>query len=527
MIRRLFFGALLLLAALFVKAEDSKCPVIPQPNSVELHSGKLSFGNDLMVTVSEKSLNRFIALFEQSIAQFSENPFSVKKSKNALKIQFVIDRSANFKAEEYVLEVLPSGVKVIASGENGLFNGMQSLVQLIIFAPKENGKFTIKSCTIHDQPRYGWRGLMLDESRHFFGKEKVKQLLDYMALHKLNKFHWHLTDQPGWRIEIKKYPKLTTIGGLGNYSDPNAEARYYTQIEIAEVVAYAAERFIEVIPEIDMPGHASAANRAYPEFSGGGSEAHPEFTFNPGKEGTYQYLTDILREVAALFPSKYIHIGGDEVHFGNEKWKTDAGVQKLMADNNLKDLVDVEHYFIRRMEDSIQHIGKKLVGWDEISGSGIDKNNSLLMWWRHDKKQLLPEALAKGYEVVMCPRIPLYFDFVQHESHQYGRRWSKDFCPIDLVYQFPGAELDPTHPKIKGIQANVWTERMQNNERLEFMIFPRISALAEAAWTQDKQKNYDAFTKRLQNMFPLFEQDGIYYFNPLKPDSKAESKGIK
>lgn len=525
--RRFLSVITLLLAIVSVKAEETKCPIIPLPNKIEMHTGKLTLHKELSVSFSDKNLNSLVDLFGQSVARFSDTPWVIRKNKSNSLIQLFIDPNTNFKSEEYLLEVLPSGIKLSASGQNGLFNGMQSLIQLIIFSEKNKEKVILNCCTIHDQPRYGWRGLMLDESRHFFGKEKVKQLLDYMALHKMNKFHWHLTDQPGWRIEIKKYPKLTTVGGLGNYDDPNAKASYYTQSEIAEIVAHAQQRFIEVIPEIDMPGHASAANRAYPEFSGGGSEAYPEFTFNPGKESTYQYLTDILKEVAVLFPSKYIHIGGDEVHFGNQQWKTDAGVQKLMADNNLKDLVDVEHYFIRRMEDSIQHMGKKLVGWDEISGSGVDKNSSLLMWWRHDKKQLLPEALAKGYEVVMCPRIPLYFDFVQHESHQYGRRWSNDFCPIDLVYKFPGTELDPSNPKIKGIQANVWTERIQNNERLEFMIFPRISALAEAAWTQDKQKDYEDFSNRLTNMLPLFERDKIYYFNPIEPDSKAESKAIK
>ncbi len=244
---------------------------------------------------------------------------------------------------------------------------------------------------------------MLDESRHFFGEEKVKQLLDIMAFHKLNIFHWHLTDVPGWRIEIRKYPKLTAIGGTGNHNDPQAPAKYYTQEQIREIVKYAGERYIQIVPEIDMPGHAGASNRAYPEFSGGGSKAYPEFTFNPGKEETYSYLTDILKEVTELFPSPYIHLGGDEVNFGNQQWNTNKQVKALMKKNNLPDLKAVEQYFIRRMADTIKSLNKTAIGWDEIIDSKINPEDVIVMWWRHDKPGQLKSALENNYKVVLCP----------------------------------------------------------------------------------------------------------------------------
>lgn len=228
----------------------------------------------------------------------------------------------------YSLKTSTKEIVISAADDEGVFNGISSLIQLVASKKVVNGSVNLPAWQIDDKPLYQWRGLMLDESRHFFGKEKVKLLLDWMAFYKLNKFHWHLTDEPGWRLEIKKYPLLTLVGGIGNHTNPNASSNYYTQEDVKEIVRYAAERKIDVIPEIDMPGHARAANRAYPEFSGGGSEKYPHFTFDPGNEGTYKYLTDIIREVDVLFPSKMIHLGGDEVSFGNQQWSKNAGIQK-------------------------------------------------------------------------------------------------------------------------------------------------------------------------------------------------------
>ncbi len=506
---------------------DSELPIIPKPNGTNFKPGKFVCAEEIPIGFEDAGLNGLSDNFINFLGNFPGAGITFGKSKGIPAIQLKLDENSGCEEEGYMLEITPSKMAITSSGESGLFYGLISAAQLLLFAEEEDGKKVLPCCMVKDQPRYGWRGLMLDESRHFFGKEKVKQLLDYMALHKLNKFHWHLTDVPGWRIEIKQYPRLTTIGGIGNHHNPNAEAKFYTQQDIAEIIKYASDRFIEVIPEIDMPGHATAANKAYPEFSGGGSEKHPDFTFNPGKEGTYQYLTNILKEVSLLFPSEYIHIGGDEVHFGNQQWNTDPNVQELMKDENLENLVEVEHYFVRRMADSITALGKKVMGWDEIIKAGLDTASSVIMWWRHDKPHLLDDAISARFNVIMCPRVPLYFDFDQHESHEWGRKWGGAYCPIDMVYNFPVDTIDGDNNKVMGIQANLWSESIKDNKRLDFMTFPRLSAMAEAAWSNEETKEYQGFMERLKEMIKLYQKDNIYYFDFFNPEKTKEPAGFK
>lgn len=442
----------------------------------------------------------------------------------------VLERVKTLTGEEtYRMSISGRSIQIQASSDAGFFYGLQSLAQLSVADPQMSG-MKIPCCSLEDQPRFGWRGLMLDESRHFFGKEKVKQLLDWMAFYKLNRFHWHLTDSHGWRLEILKYPQLTSVGGIGNFSDPGAAAAFYTQEEVREIIRYAAERFIEVIPEIDMPGHAAAANRAYPEFSGGGSANYPEFTFNPGKEETYSYLTDILREVALLFPSKYIHLGGDEVHFGNQQWTANRDVKALMEKHQLADLQAVEFYFIKRMTDSVAALDKTMIGWDEIVTAGIPAAKCKTMWWRHDKPQQLNRALEQGYHTILCPRIPLYFDFVQHNSHQSGRYWSKEYAPLEKILEFQKTYSGPlsSYPQlIDGIQANLWTETIDSAERLDFMSYPRIAALAEVAWSKNPSPSYSGFMQRLQPSFRLYKAKKISFFDPEHPGETPEIAGFK
>ncbi|WP_296635705.1 beta-N-acetylhexosaminidase [Polaribacter sp.] len=503
--------------------------IIPQPN-------QLSFGKDTFIISKKARLNYNIAdkqileIFVEKLE--AQTGISIKtESVSKQKASIILTEDASLKSnnEGYELQISKNSIEIKAATNTGLFYGLQSLLQLSTFSKNKSKKIALPTAKIVDKPLYEWRGLMLDESRHFFGKEKVKELLDWMAFFKLNKFHWHLTDGPGWRIEIKKYPKLTSVGAKGNWHNPDAAPLFYTQADIKEIVAYAAKRHIEIIPEIDMPGHAAAANSAYPEFSGGGSKKYPDFTFNPGKEGTYQYLTDILKEVAELFPSKWIHLGGDEVHYGNHKWKTDSHVQALMKKQNLKTLRDVENYFLHRMKDSVLSLNKKMVGWDEIVDANIASEESMVMWWRHDKPKQLKKALNKGYETVLCPRIPLYFDFVQMDAHKWGRKRRGEFCTLDKLYAFPNSlSIAPKRKKqfVKGIQANVWTERIQNEDRFDFMIYTRLVALAEAAWTQEKNKNYENFIIRLKPVLDLFDKNGLYYFNPFYPELTPEPIGV-
>lgn len=523
------FLLIILLATGFAQNDSKntqKVQVIPLPNNIQPQPGQLQLSREIRVFFNDPHLNPLVQLFISQVKPVLNCKPTTDSSNAKLKLNL---KESSGKEESYRLEIDEEGIEITAESPNGIFNGLQTLRQILQFsADTTTNRVQLPLVTIKDSPRFGWRGLMLDESRHFFGVEKVKQLIDLMAFHKLNKFHWHLTDVPGWRIEIKKYPKLTTIGAVGNYVDPNAPAQFYTQEEIKEIVNYAGAHFIEIIPEIDMPGHATAANKAYPEYSGGGSEKHPEFTFNPGKEETYAFLTEILKEISELFPSEYIHLGGDEVHFGNENWKTDEYVQQLMKHENLEDLKAVETYFVQRIADSINAIGKTIVGWDEIVDHGLNQNNSLVMWWRHNMPEKLETALEQNYTVILCPRIPLYFDFVQHDSHEHGRRWGGAFAPLNLVYAFPPDTLPgyKNHSEqIMGMQANVWTERIQNNQRLDFMVFPRISALAEAAWTQPAHKNYSNFQQRLREMHRYFDSENLYYFNPFQPSASPEPAG--
>ncbi len=417
-------------------------------------------------------------------------------------------------------------INISAGTREGIFLGLTSLIQLARLSPSQGNSVPIECWNIQDRPRYEWRGFMLDESRHFFGMQKVKQILDWMSLYKLNKFHWHLTDSPGWRIEIKQYPKLALVGGVGSHSDSNTPAKYYTQEEIKEIVRYASERYIDIIPEIDMPGHATAANRAYPEYSGGGSKTRPDFTFHPGKEEVYGYLTNILKEVDALFPSQIIHLGGDEVHYGNEKWSTDEAIQALMKREKLKELPEVEHYFFHRIADSLFTMNNKLAGWDEIASSDLDPEKTIVYFWRPQRLDQLQKSLDKGFSIVMSPRLPMYLDYAQDSLQVHGVPWKRfGVNSYDKIYNFNPYEFDVSYPEksnILGIQANLWTERIRSENRLDYLLFPRIAALAESAWTEEENKNLEDFNKRLKKQFPLYRKDKIYYHDPFEPTNTGE-----
>lgn len=515
---------LLCMAASFVFAQ--KVSVIPYPSSVVAREGVFELHKGAIGCLDPSVMPEALYLKEKLEKSGVKMPVKTVKKANT---KIVLALESGFAgAEDYRLEITPERVTVRAGSRPGIFYGIQSFLQML---EQSGSGLSAGCCDISDSPRYVWRGYMLDESRHFFGKEKVKQLLDYMALFKLNKFHWHLTDESGWRVEIKQYPKLATVGGMGNWSDPNCkDVRYYTQEDIRELVAYAAARHIEVIPEVDMPGHATAANMAYPELSGGGTPEHPDFTFNVGKEEVYTFLSNVLREVTTLFPSPYLHIGGDEVSFGIKAWETDQYVQALMKREGMKNVKEAERYFMHRMTDTVRALGKTLVGWDELLDHGVDTSRTVIMWWRHDRVPQLKKSLAGGFATVMCPRRPLYFDFIQHAGHKWGRVWS-GFCPLEDVYAFPDKGMaswnlpDGQLHLIRGIQANLWTERVHNMQRLDFMTFPRLCALAESAWTNPGMKDFGSFSRRMEKVYRVFDRDGIYYFDPRDPSRHSEPAG--
>lgn len=428
-------------------------------------------------------------------------------------------------AGAYSLKIEPQHITIKATDNEGIFYGIVSLLQLIRQQPPGND-LILQGCEIADAPRYQWRGFMLDEARHFFGKEKVKQLLDWMAFYKLNKLHWHLTDASGWRIEIKKYPKLTSVGAVGNHTDSLAEAKYYTQEDIKEIVAYARERFITVIPEVDMPGHATAANKAYPEFSGGVTPKYPNFTFDPANENVYPFLADVLKEINTLFPGNMIHLGGDEVAYGMQAWAGRPAITEMLTKNNFTSLADLEHYFFKRLADTVMKLDDKVLCWDEATETDLPPGKTIVFWWRQNIPASLQLALQKKYQVVLCPRLPLYFDFVQDKDHLSGRKWNGSFNSESEVYNFPDKQMPAEVLKsnqILGMQANLWTETLGSDKRLDFMIYPRIAALAEAAWTDSVSKNEASFNERLKTHFLLYDKAGIYYYNPFNPSFHPEA----
>lgn len=501
-----------------------QCPVIPLPASYHQETGSLDLSSLQHIIVENQDLREVGHFLQQQLLTYKglTLPEAIGDHQQAA---IFIGKESGIPVEGYHLQVTQSGVRITASDPHGAFNGVITLLQLARISTTD----AIAFCRIEDKPQMKWRGIMLDESRHFFGKQAVEQILDWMAFYKLDRFHWHLSDEPGWRLQIRRYPKLALVGGVGNYSDTIAPAAYYTQHDIDEIVRYAKERFITIIPEIDMPGHAGAANRAYPQFSGGGTQADPDFTFNPGKEGIYSYLTNILREVNVLFPSGLIHIGGDEVSIGSGHWTSFPGIQKLMASEGLKNAADVEHYFIKRMADSVIKMGDKILGWDEIAQADLPPKHTIIFWWRHEKPASLRMSLDKGYDVVLCPRIPFYFDFVQAARDLSGRRWSDGkFSSEEEIYNYAvenysGVITSDNRHQILGVQANLWTEKVASKARLQYMLFPRMAALSEATWTARAQRNdYDAFKKRVSLQDVLYQKQHLKYYDLQHPERTPE-----
>jgi hexosaminidase len=507
----------------YIQAQNFK--IIPQPKLVDSKTGQFNFNTHSTISVSDTSLISLATYFQKEVIKAKGFSLATTYKKAEASINLVLTNSTQATGS-YNLVITPEHITISSANKDGVFYGLISLLQLIkLDSIGDAGNIYLQACEISDTPRYQWRGIMLDESRHFFGKDKVKQILDWMAYYKLNKFHWHLTDVQGWRIEIKKYPKLATIGGIGNYSDTAAEAEYYTQNDIKEIVNYAANRFITVVPEIDMPGHATAANRAYPEFTGGSVARYPNFTFNPANENTYQYLADIIKETNALFPGHMIHLGGDEVAFGIKAWSLDTAIARVMQKKNFEGVNELERYFFKRMTDTVTSLGSKVLAWDEATGTDLPAGKTIIFWWRQNLPGQLHLALQKNYQVVLCPRLPLYFDFVQDTGHVSGPKWNGVFNGISSVYNFPDTQTPPeelNNKLIIGVQANIWTESIESDKRLDFMLFPRIAGLAEAGWTAPELKNEQFFNERLKADFKNYDSSGIYYYNPFDPSFHPE-----
>ena len=458
----------------------------------------------------------------------------VQKDGSEDKNAVVFIRDDSFDKEAYRLVVNERGVRVTAGDSSGFLYGVISLLQLL---PKEiesdnvqEASWAVPQLVINDRPRFAWRGLMLDVSRHFFEKDYIIQTIERMAAHKLNVLHLHLIDDQGWRLQIDKYPKLTEIGAWRvDREDLHWNARsikrdgdtlkyggFYTKTEIKEIVAYAQSMGIEVVPEIEMPAHVTCAIAAYPEFSckqvpvevpSGGIWPITDI-YCPGKEKTFGFLEDILEETMELFPSKYIHIGGDEATKTN--WETCPDCRRRLREEKLKSVEELQSYFIKRIEKFINSKGRKLIGWDEILEGGLAPE-ATVMSWRGFKGGI--EAANRGHDVVMTPGSHCYINHYQG-PYEVEPIAQGGYLPLSKVYQFDPVHKDIDRQKVKHIlggQANLWAEYVSTTSHSEYMIFPRLAAMSESLWTETKNKNWSDFSKRLMKMLERYSVQGINY----------------
>lgn len=521
---------------LLLKAElHAQFNIIPQPLEVNSTSkGYFNLTGKTPVVFKQQGLQKSVSFLNGYLSKFYG--FSLKQSKRtAIKgIYLSLGNKTSSNPGNYSLQVKNEGVFITAETEEGIFYGIQTFIQLL--DPTAKGKtMEIPFVQIKDEPRFQYRGMHLDVARHFSPVSFVKKYIDYLALHKMNYFHWHLTDDQGWRIEIKKYPKLTELGSIrkgtitgflpGNGNTNTPHGGFYTQEEIKEVVKYATDRYITVIPEIEMPGHASAALTAYSYLGCTGGPYKVQETwgvfddvFCAGNEQTFTFFQDVIDEVVALFPARYIHIGGDECP--KTSWKKCPKCQQRMKDHQLKDEHELQSYFVQRMEKYINKKGKSIIGWDEILEGGLAPN-ATVMSWRGEAGGI--EAAKQNHYAIMTPGNYMYFDYAP--STKRDSLTMPGTTTLQKVYSYEPIPTDlplESRKYIIGAQANVWTEYMNNPSKIEYMIFPRMSALSEVVWSSKENRNWDDFQKRLKQQFDRYQLWQVnYHHKPINVPSET------
>lgn len=496
--------------------------IIPEPVKLTTTPGHFTITRNTPIVLEGAGFNNTIDFLNTYLQQLYGFQLKISKKKVAGGIHFNFKKIDNAAEGAYKMDVTTNGISIIGEHENGIFYAVQTLLQLM--PVEKSAALNIPLVSIYDYPRFAYRGMHLDLSRHFFPVEFVKKYIDYLALHKLNYFHWHLTDDQGWRIEIKKYPKLTSVGGfrngtiIGRYpgkgNDSIYYGGYYTQDQIREVVAYAAKRYITIVPEIEMPGHASAALTAYPWLGCTGGPYHVQQTwgvfnevFCAGNDSVFTFLQDVLDEVIPLFPGKYLHVGGDECP--KESWKKCPKCQQRMKALQLKDEHELQSYFIQRMEKHVNSKGKIMIGWDEILEGGLAPN-AVVMSWRGEKGGI--EAAKQKHKVIMTPSSHVYFDYSQSKNEDSVTIGG--YIPIEKVYSYepvPKELTDEEATYVLGAQANLWTEYIHYPSKVEYMIFPRLSALSEVQWSQKDKRNWSNFEKKLMIQLKRYDLMGINY----------------
>ena len=499
--------------------------IIPKPVEMQISKGYFRLEKNVTISLQNSALQETAQLLRLGIQQIRPSSVSIKNSTpNAIKgISLAIDSNRVVQKEGYSLAISATGIKLIGHDAAGVFYGTQTLLQLI------HQQGNLPFVQIKDYPRFGYRGMHLDVGRRIFSVTFLKKYLDLLALYKFNTFHWHLTEDQGWRIEIKRYPKLQSVAAYRNETiighkkdsphrfDGKPYGGFYTQEEVKEIVAFAQKRHITVIPEIEMPGHARAALAAYPQLGcTGGPYQTATFwgvfddVFCAGNDSTFTFLQNVLDEILPLFPSKYIHIGGDECP--KVRWKSCPKCQKRMQENHLKDEHELQSYFIQKMEKYLNAKGKNLIGWDEILEGGLSPK-STVMSWQGEAGGIA--AAQQHHDVVMCPESHYYLDYYQ--SLQASEPIATaGFTPLEKVYRYEPipAILNPTEQTyIKGIQGNAWSEYLVSEAQAEYMLFPRALAIAETAWSPKTQKDYDDFLQRLRLQEKVLKHRKVHYFD--------------
>ena len=544
MIRKTLLPALA--ALLLVATSASAVEIVPAPVRLSENGTVLRIGRQLPVYASDEALQKLVSTwaatlqkgyapgvydtptgFKRIVSDVTlPQPLTVEK---ACKADLKLSLDGAMAEEEYRLEVNRKGIVLTGGSVRGVWWGLQSLTQILLQGERRGSMVAIEGCVIEDKPHFGYRGAMLDCCRHFFSVEEVKSWIDLLAFHKLNTFHWHLTDDQGWRIEIKKYPLLTELGSVrkgtkvGHYFDKESGydnqpyGGFYTQDDIREIVAYATERQITVIPEIEMPGHAVAALASYPWLgcTGGPYEVRrtwgiSEDVFCLGKDSTFGFLQDVLDEVCALFPGEYIHIGGDEAP--RLRWKSCPHCQAKMKELGLDNEAQLQSYQLQRIETYLNARGRKVIGWDEILEGGVTPS-ATVMSWRGPKGGIAAAKLGNG--VVMAPNSHFYLDYYQTKDHEANGEPLAigGHLPLSKCYSFePYDKLNESEKAcIKGIQANTWCEYIAGMDHVQHMDLPRFAALCEVAWSETRD-SYDNFVRRVgEALVPVYEYRGYVY----------------
>ena len=504
--------------------------IIPKPVSLKLGSGVfvLDQSTGIQVDQSNKTVDPVVAFLRSSIKQITG--FSLPVSGTGKRITLQVKKLSEIGEEGYLMNVQSNSITIEANTKAGLIYGIQSLLQTLP-AIRTNAVLQIPCMQIKDYPRFSYRGMHLDVSRHFFGPDLVKQYIDLLASYKMNRFHWHLVDDQGWRLEIKKYPALTQIGAWRvDYTDqvwgnrpqaklgePATYGGYYTQEQVKEIIAYAAQRNVTIVPEIEMPGHVASVMASYPLLScnkqlqlpmTGGNYTNISSNYCAGNDSVYQFIENVLDEVVKLFPSTYIHLGGDEVD--KDPWKKCAVCQAKIKSEHLKDENGLQSYFMKRVETMLKKRNRKMIGWDEILEGGLAPD-ATVMSWRGEAGGI--EAAKMKHQVVMTPGKPVYFDHYQAgpegEPVAIG-----GMNTLKMVYDYEPIPKELSNDEanyVMGAQANLWTEFITTASQVQYMVLPRMLALSEVLWTPKSEKNWDGFNQRLPQHFKGFGQRGLNY----------------